>query len=174
MTEEKQESQKTVVAFIAGLLIGGLLVWVFSSTPEDRNVAENDNGTTTEDAGNNSNVSGSDVNQPATSTEDDEDGGDIEVADQPAGNRVLLGTTKFPKSGWIVVRDYRDGMPGRILGAARFNIEEGLLPKEIPLVRNTTSGSTYQVLFYTNEGGNGFSTAEDKPMDDFSTTFKAN
>ena len=33
---EKQESQKTVVAFITGLLIGGLLVWVFSATPEDK------------------------------------------------------------------------------------------------------------------------------------------
>ena len=31
--KEVNDSQKTVVAFIAGLLVGGLLVWVFSDTP---------------------------------------------------------------------------------------------------------------------------------------------
>ena len=29
---QKEESQKTVVSFIVGLLIGGLLVWAFSGT----------------------------------------------------------------------------------------------------------------------------------------------
>lgn len=32
MRNENEEGGKTVVAFIAGLLIGGLLVWVFSGT----------------------------------------------------------------------------------------------------------------------------------------------
>ena len=40
MAEEKQEGQKTVVSFIVGLLIGGLLVWAFSGpsvdAPEDK------------------------------------------------------------------------------------------------------------------------------------------
>ena len=31
---EQNDSQKTVVSFAAGLLIGGLLVWAFGGTPE--------------------------------------------------------------------------------------------------------------------------------------------
>ena len=34
MEEEKREGQKTVVAFISGLLIGGLLMWVFGAQPK--------------------------------------------------------------------------------------------------------------------------------------------
>ena len=40
MTDVKQEGQKTIVSFIVGLLIGGLLVWAFSgpevSAPNDK------------------------------------------------------------------------------------------------------------------------------------------
>ena len=32
MSEQKEETQKTVVSFVVGLLIGGLLVWAFSGT----------------------------------------------------------------------------------------------------------------------------------------------
>ena len=38
----KQEGQKTVVSFIAGLLIGGLLVWVFSDAPDSQSDRDND------------------------------------------------------------------------------------------------------------------------------------
>lgn len=35
MAEETQDGQKTLVAFVVGLLIGGMLVWAFSGpTPE--------------------------------------------------------------------------------------------------------------------------------------------
>ncbi len=37
---ETQASQRTVIAFISGLLIGGLLVWVFSGNPEDTKKVE--------------------------------------------------------------------------------------------------------------------------------------
>ena len=41
MTEqEKKENQKTVVAFAAGLLIGGLLVWVFGGSAKTEKVAD--------------------------------------------------------------------------------------------------------------------------------------
>ena len=34
MTQQERAEQKTIVAFIAGLLIGGLLVWMLSGTPD--------------------------------------------------------------------------------------------------------------------------------------------
>ena len=38
--QEKQESQKTIVAFAAGLLIGGLLVWVFAGSPKTEDMSD--------------------------------------------------------------------------------------------------------------------------------------
>ncbi len=172
MTEvEKQESQKTVVAFITGLLIGGLLVWVFSSTPES-NVEVDDEGTNTEQVETETN------NQATTNvkTEDETVGtGLLSVSNQKAGMTVAIGTLEFPtKNGWVVVRDYMDGAPGNILGAARFSADEGLVPTSVELMRETVAGSSYQVVFFTNEGDIGFALTDDKVIDGIATTFKAN
>lgn len=172
---EKQESQKTVVAFITGLLIGGLLVWVFSSTPTSapKEEPEKQSASTT---------SSTQVNKETESVKTDskkdvnivQGEGSIQVSDQKAGMTVTLGTTKLPtKSGWIVVRDYMDGTPGNILGAARFSADEGLVPTSVELMRQTTAGSSYQVVFYTNNGDLGFKVADDTIIDGIATTFKA-
>ncbi len=167
---EKQESQKTVVAFITGLLIGGLLVWVFSSTPE-KAVELTVEDTETEETATTEDTETTEV----TDTTDVVGEGSVTVADQKAGSMVAIGGTEFPtKNGWIVVRDYMDGMPGNILGAARYSADEGLAPTTVELMRATTVGSSYQVVFYTNEGGTGFVIGEDKPIDGIATTFKAN
>ena len=50
-TDSNQDYQKNVVAFVAGLLIGGLLVWVFSTPEETTPRMEDDaHATTTETA----------------------------------------------------------------------------------------------------------------------------
>ena len=41
MSEEMQEGQKTIVSFIVGLLIGGLLVWAFSGPTVNAPTEEN-------------------------------------------------------------------------------------------------------------------------------------
>lgn len=178
---EKQESQKTVVAFITGLLIGGLLVWVFSSTPEEKKEPV-DESTNTEEVS--STEDSKTEEKSETKTEVMDKGGDvvvtgtgsIEVADQKAGESVTLGTLSFPtKAGWVVVRDYKDGVQGNILGSARYSADEGLTPKTVELQRKTVAGSTYQVSFYTNEGAIGFGLGEDKLIEKATTeTFKAN
>ena len=48
MSDEKQEGQKTIVSFIVGLLIGGLLVWAFSG-PEASAPKMNDEKNKTEE-----------------------------------------------------------------------------------------------------------------------------
>ncbi len=174
---EKQESQKTVVAFITGLLIGGLLVWVFSSTPEAKQ--EPDEKTTDTEQ-----VAGDEEKSEEMKTESKEEvvssdevigKGVLTVADQAAGKTVTLGKVEFPtKSGWIVVREFMDGTPGNVLGAARYSAAEGLVPASVELMRATVKDSSYQVVFFTNKGDAGFSLAEDKAIAGGEVTFKAN
>lgn len=172
----KQENQKTVVAFVTGLLIGGLLVWVFSSTPEQASAPkEVDDSKATESVTkeDEKSVTPSTVaTTPATPEVVGE--GSIAVADQKAGKTVALGALKLPtKNGWVVVRDYMDGVPGNILGAARYSTEEGLTPTSIELMRATVVGSSYQVVFFSNYGDKGFKLGEDQAIGDITATFKA-
>jgi hypothetical protein len=176
---EKQEGQKTVVAFITGLLIGGLLVWVFSSTPADQMAETTDDETTTEVT---VDTESTDTNDAVVTTDKGTDtpkvmavagNGSLDVADQAAGDSVALGEVKYPsEAGWIVVRDYTNGASGNVLGAARYNLEEGLTPSTVSLLRKTVSGSTYQVGFYNDNGDKAFSLKDDVLVTGGEDTFK--
>lgn len=171
---EKQESQKTVVAFITGLLIGGLLVWVFSASPEEKKLPTENEADTKEEVAK-TEIKTEVIGATKGGTEEAIGEGSIIVADQAAGKVVTLGALSFPtKNGWVVVRDYLDGVPANILGAARYSAEEGLTPTSVELMRGTTAGSSYQVVFFTNAGEQGFSISEDALIEGISTTFKAN
>jgi hypothetical protein len=178
---EKQESQKTVVSFITGLLIGGLLVWIFSSTPEEEKQLEKK----TEKTDTEQTTKKEDVKSDTTAKTEGAKTGQVEmkkievgegkltVPEQDAGASIVLGEVKLPtKSGWIVVRDDVNGVPGNILGAARYNADEGLMPTMVELIRSTVSGKSYQAMFYTEEGTVGFALGEDKPIDGTAVTFK--
>jgi hypothetical protein len=178
---EKQESQKTVVAFITGLLIGGLLVWVFSSSPKNETVQGVEEATTEKSA--DTNVTANSETKTVTASQATETAatkevtgkGSVSVVDQKAGSVVTLAKSEFPtKNGWVVVRDYMDGVPGNILGASRYGADEGLVPTEVSLLRNTAAGSSYQVVFYTDNGDKVFDLGDDTVIDGISTTFKAN
>lgn len=169
-----QESKKTVVAFVAGLIIGGLLVWMFSGAPKE---STTDNALTD----NKSNVSldkqtdgaqvtgGNNKDQTATaSTTAVPDKGNFTflVANQPAGAVVLLGKDmKYPtKEGWIAVQDEMNGKLGNVLGASRYDTEVGLTPHSVELLRSTKTGKTYHVVYYTESGDRIFSRVDDAPM----------
>lgn len=174
---EKQESQKTVVAFITGLLIGGLLVWVFSSSPEDKMKTDTEKDTTkaeetTKVDGKTEEIKIGNVTTTAPQGVTGE--GSIGVTDQKAGASVALGALKYPAtSGWVVVRDYKDNVPGNILGAARYDTVVGLIPTSVELMRNTISGNSYQVVYYTNGGVLDFKLGEDVVVNGPAATFKA-
>jgi hypothetical protein len=166
---EKIESQKTVVAFISGLLIGGLLVWVFSSSPEAvaPEVKIDDTKEIPEEVV--KNETKSDEVMKVTVGE-----GSVLVSNQTAGKTVVIDSLSLPtESGWIVVREFTNGSIGNILGAARYSVEEGLIPKSIELIRGTTAGGTYQVVFFKNEGAVEFNLSEDTVIDGIATTFDA-
>ena len=178
MSEDKQEGQKTIVSFIVGLLIGGLLVWAFSGPAVD---APNKD-------------KGDDKAEEAMETESEEEAeteeettetvaetpvlqvgeGKVDVADQAAGTSVTLNGATYPVSeGWIGVRDYTDGRLGGLLGVVRFSEEQGLVPSAVALQRATVAGKEYAVVVYTESGDRQFSLANDVQLDSVFATFTA-
>ncbi len=109
--EEQQDGQKTLVAFIVGLLIGGMLVWAFgggeatapnTTNNDDRDSAEvgDVNVEKADDASVVSEVA-TDIKTPALQVGD----GAVVVADQKASATVALASATYPVSeGWIGVR----------------------------------------------------------------------
>lgn len=165
---ETQASKRTVIAFISGLLIGGLFVWVFSATPGDSKKA--DTGNTTDSA-----VESKTEPTNGDSKDTSATGASLTVTDQAAGTQVALGDTTFPEGiGWIVIRDHQDGMQGGVLGAARYDTALGLKPTAVDLLRGTVAGNTYEALFYTDAGASTFDLSEDMPIEGASAVFKAN
>ena len=172
--QEKQESQKTVVAFIAGILIGGLLVWVFGgtpeATPEDSNteVAETTEVEGSEDVP----ATGAPVTVPVPELPTGNSA--VEVSNQQAGTEISLSGATFPSDeGWVGVRDYVDGQLAGLLGVVRYSKEQGLVPESIVLQRATVSGNSYAVVFYSESGDRVFNLADDVQVGGAVETFVA-
>ena len=180
--QEKQESQKTIVAFAAGLLIGGLLVWIFSGSPksdEKMNNQEDQSAqkiSSTDDTPDVSDEEDSDVTVQAGAVKQMITGeGKIEVTSQKAGKMVSLQSAVFPTDeGWIGVRDYSDGKATGVLGVARYSKEQGLIPEAIQLQRATVAGNTYALMFYTESGDRVFNLKDDTLIEKTTATFVAN
>ena len=162
MSEQlKEESQKTVVSFVVGLLVGGLLVWAFtgnnSEAPkkqmdEDKEIKSEKEVATKEAVG----------TDTAEKIEVPVGEGAVKVSEAGAGMSVSLADVTFPaKEGWVGVRNLNDGKLGMILGVARFSAEQGLNPKQIELLTPTVSGREYAIVFYSESGDRKFNLAED-------------
>lgn len=174
--DDKEKNQKTVVAFIAGLLIGGLLVWVFSIAPQDekQELKTNDGGEKTVEQTNSSIETVGDASASPTTTMPPVAGkraatvvadGDasVAVADQAAGVRVALEALVMPvDNGWVVIHEVNaDGSIGNALGASRYSKSEGLTPKSVELLRAMSAGMSYQAVLYSDNGDKIFNLAED-------------
>ena len=195
MTEEKQEGQKTVVSFIVGLLIGGLLVWAFSGPAADTPNSKTDNDETEQvddestdeeeddDEGSSTNNSSSNNDNSSSSVVDETPvekpvlqvgEGDIKLAsEQSVGTSIPLESATYPiKEGWIGVRTYENGQLGSLLGVVRFSEEQGLVPNNIILQYPTTAGKEYAVVIYSESGDRKFNLAEDVQIDNIFSTFE--
>ena len=181
-----EENKKTIISFIAGLLIGGLLVFIFIEPAKDMTPGEdNDQDEETEMTDDEEMDEENDEKDEAeeVSTPDEEDNtpapvttgdGAIEVGDQSAGGTVTFDSVEFPtNTGWIGVREYENGQMTGLLGVARFDTRVGLVPTSVKLLRPTVKGNTYAVVFYSENGDRQFSLATDVQMAGVMETFKA-
>lgn len=167
MSEQiKEESQKTVVSFVVGLLVGGLLVWAFTGNNTEAPKGQNDDKKEMGDKKNKEEATTEAVEGDAkdeTSVPVGE--GAVSVDEVGAGMSVSLADVTFPaKEGWVGVRNYNDGKLGMILGVARFSAEQGLNPKQIELLTPTITGREYAIVFYSESGDRKFNLAEDVQM----------
>jgi len=176
---EQQDGSKTLVSFVVGLLIGGMLVWAFSGPSDHKGHGHDDDHA--EEAAEEV-TAGDDTATPAetadTETEETPSlptgDGSITVNDQPASAIVALDSATYPVSeGWIGVRDYNNGQLGFILGVVRFSEAAGLVPESIVLQRSTVAGENYAVVVFEEDGTGGFNPAGDVQIDEIFATFTA-
>ena len=92
----------------------------------------------------------------------------IEVADQPAGDSVLVASVNVPNPGvWVAVREMNDGTLGNILGAKR--ARDPVTNISVPLLRPTLHNRTYAIVLYRDDGDGIFSYQTDSVYVDFAT-----
>jgi hypothetical protein len=173
---QKEESRKTIVAFVVGLLIGGLLVWAFGSnetTPADTKsdtVITESTSINTEDTEEEDTPAATTTTSAAMTVGD----GSVTISNQPASAQITLESVVFPiAEGWIGVRDYNNDILGPILGVVRFSESQGLVPEFIQLQYPTRAGRTYAVVFFNEDGDREFNLATDSQIDKIFATFTA-
>jgi hypothetical protein len=180
-TTTQPEDKKTVIAFIVGLLIGGLLVWAFSgpaadapgkAKSEDKGPATEESADTDADKEAASETATETPAAPAPTLEVGD--GSVSLGDVSAGTSVSLSNVTYPVGeGWIGVRSYQDGRLGSILGVVRFSKEQGLVPPAIVLQTPMRAGAQYAVVMFTEDGDRAFNLATDKQIDEIFATFTA-
>lgn len=173
MAEDQQheDSQKTLVAFVVGLLIGGMLVWAFSGPSK---TAPKDTTKTDETTASSTDQKTSDAmkgNEPAKLQVG---AGKIVVEDQKASKFIEMKSAEYPVAeGWVGIRQYDNDKLGYILGVNRFSQEQGLVPGKLELVYPTTPGKKYAVVVFKENGDRKFNLADDTQIDTIYSTFTA-
>lgn len=174
--EQQQDGQKTLVAFVVGLLIGGMLVWAFSGPDADAPIELiNEEKSEQEDKLQDSSQPIAAPETSAAQTPELQVGnGSVSVLDQEASMVVKLDKATYPVSeGWIGVREYNNDKLGFILGVVRFSESQSLVPSEIILQRSTSAGNRYAVVIFTEDGDFDFNLAGDVQIDTIFDTFVA-
>ncbi len=140
-----------VSVFSAGLVVGVLVTWGFSTAQERRTVAGQNTANTTQTAG-------------VVLAEGGTAQASFEVAAlQAAGKKIQIARAVVTKPTWVVVYEAGSGgAPGRALGASLFTPTK--TSGTVTLLRTTVPGKTYLVGQVVDNGNGTFSLSTDKPV----------
>lgn len=86
----------------------------------------------------------------------------LSIDNQSAGNKVMVARAVVPEALWVVIHEERDGKPGSILGARRF--QAGQSSGEVELLRSTKDGGTYYGMLHRDDGDRKFDHTKDLPF----------
>ena len=92
-------------------------------------------------------------------------GNAIAVSDQAPGATVAVSFVTLAGSGWAVIHEERDGAPGAILGARRFDTGSGQ-SGTVELLRPTEEGRVYLAMLHGDDGDRQFDHTQDLPIRD--------
>ncbi len=90
-------------------------------------------------------------------------GNAIAVNDQAPGMRIALALVTLAGDGWVVIHEDRDGKPGSILGAQRFNAGANQ-SGSVELLRATEEGKVYYAMLHSDDGDRQFDHTKDLPV----------
>lgn len=143
---------QSIVMFIAGLMVGGLLVaaWLTLPSPpltfwQESDTMMSDNASLSLD-----------------------ESGRVSVGDQEAGDTVRVDSITVPAPGvWVAVREVSGTTLGNVLGAARARAPSTEFI--VPLLRSTNGAQTYAIVLYRDNGDDLFDLVSDSVYVDFDT-----
>lgn len=107
---------------------------------------------------------------PLTATTDSlaPESGAISVADQPAGEQVVVESVTVPPPGvWVAVREVNGSNLGNVLGATRVVGPHGNIM--VALLRPTESNRSYAVELYRDDNNGAFDPSGNSVYVDFDT-----
>ena len=173
---------RTVGSFVAGVVVGALMVWGWNGIGGSNTVATpTKNATTTDSMGGATMTTGGSAIAGGTTTVAPvvTNTNDIEVGSQDAGTQVLVTDATVNVPTWIVVYELAQGKPVRALGAAMFFPQYNGKGGIIPLARATQPHTTYFVGQSLDSGDHSFTLHVNKEVLDSSgkmigTTFTTN
>jgi len=96
----------------------------------------------------------------------------VSVANQPAGDSVMVESVTVPPPGvWVAVREMNGSNLGNVLGALRVNGPRSSIV--VPLLRATEPDRSYAVELYRDDGNGVFDLAALSVYVDFATSAPA-
>jgi len=172
MPNNQPSTGRMVGIFVSGVVVGGLLIWGWSSvTPSTNNNSAgvaNSNTPTGSDTGavdTTGSVTGTTAPTPTDTTTSANTGLNLAVAStQPAGSQVAVTSATVSQPTWIIVYDNVNGKPGKALGAHLATPAENGKASVVHLMRATVAGQTYLVGERVDNGDKNYSTALDKEV----------
>jgi len=152
--EEVQNNNKVVIIVIISLFVGFAIGWF--AAPGNSDVTPMDEDKKTDDTsvvleGDSSKVVEGNTTAPKKEEVVDASKFSVLVADQQAGQRVVISQATIGSDAWIAVYEDMNGVPGNILGA-RFVSEGTYTDLSVEMQRSTEVGTVYYVMIHGDDG----------------------